>query len=97
MIFDIFIMTPVAAFLVWLYRYSAPPGRSAAQRRVDTLILLVALLGGTTLLLYLHATLGPEFEGLARNITAVVSAYLFMIAVFGLGWGLRHRFRAPSF
>ena len=95
--FDLFIMAPVAAFLVWLYRYSAPADRSRTQRRVDLLIVVLALLGAVALLVYLHGSLDASFQGLARNIVAVVSAYLFMIAVFGFGWGLRHRFRAPSF
>ena len=97
MIFDLLILLPVMIFLLWLYWYSTPAEQGAGARFVDRLPALLATLGALAALPIQHAELGPHVVGLARNVIAVATAYLLMLAFLGLGWGLRFRFKVVSF
>ncbi|NBB94010.1 MAG: hypothetical protein GVY32_12675 [Gammaproteobacteria bacterium] len=87
MLIDALILLPVTLFLLWLYAYSGPRGLRGGAWWADRLPALVAtaLAGGA--LAWLHLTL--EFEDLNRNIIAVVSAYLVLLAGLGLAWLIR--------
>ena len=86
MIYDFFILTPVLAFLLWLFWYSAPAERCKRQGVIDSVIAAIGL-GGSLLVLYaVHAGLDASVEGLNRNVIAVASSYLFLVAVLGVGW-----------
>jgi len=86
LLIDNLILLPVWLFLLWLYWYSTPADWSRRQWVIDWLIAATAVVGSLAILAWLHFNLGPEVEGLSRNIIAVVSAYLFLIAILGLGW-----------
>ncbi len=87
MIFDFLILLPVTVFLLWLFWYSAPTGQSARARLADFVVGLLAFGGALFVLAWLHATL--SIEGMDKNILAVASSYLTLLAVLGVGWGLR--------
>jgi hypothetical protein len=81
---DFFIIAPVSLFLLWLFWYSAPAGRSRGQRWLDVLIGVAALIGAVGILIGVHATL--DIEGPDRNVIAVAGAYVFLVAMLGFGW-----------
>lgn len=89
MLVDILILLPVTVFLLWLYAYSGPIGLRGGAWWADRLPALLALVVSLAVLVWLHATL--DVEGLYRNIVAVVSAYLVLLAGLALAWLLRWR------
>lgn len=89
MLIDALILLPVTLFLLWLYVYSGPRRLTGRRWLADRLPALLALVAAGGVLVGLHLTL--EFDGLNRNIIAVVSAYLVLLAGLGLAWLLRWR------
>lgn len=87
MLIDALILLPVTLFLLWLYVYSGPRGLRGGAWVADRLPAMLGLLVAAAVLVWLHLTL--EFEDLNRNIIAVVSAYLVLLAGLGLAWLLR--------
>lgn len=91
MVFDALILLPVVVFLLWLYGYSRPIESGFRERALDRLIALLAVLGCALMLVVLHLSMPASVEGLSRNIIAVVSSYLYLIGVLGLGWIFRFK------
>lgn len=89
MLIDILILLPVTVFLLWLYAYSGPRGLRGSAWLVDRLPAVAAVFLAGGVLVWLHLTLA--FDDLNRNIIAVVSAYLVLLAGLGLAWLLRWR------
>jgi hypothetical protein len=89
MLVDALILLPVSIFLLWLYAYSGPSALRGRAWWVDRLPALLALIVSLAVLAWLHMML--DVEGLYRNIVAVVSAYLVLLAGLGLAWLLRWR------
>lgn len=87
MLIDALILLPVVAFLVWLYAYSGPRGLRGRAWWSDRLPAVLALLACAGVLVWLHRTL--DVEGLTRNVIAVASAYLVLLAGLGIAWLLR--------
>lgn len=87
---DSLIFIPLSLFMVWLFWFSTPAGWAKAQRLIDWLVAAVAVLGAQLILFWLHSLLSA-WEGPDRSIMALASAYLFLVAVFGLGWWRRFR------
>ncbi len=81
---DFFIIAPVSLFLIWLFWYTAPSGRSRRQGHVDVVVVLVALTGVVGVLAGLHAIL--PIEGADRHLLAVAGSYVFLVLMLGLGW-----------
>lgn len=91
MLIDALILLPVTLFLLWLYGYSGPRDLSRRNWLVDRLPAWLALALAGVVLVGLHRTLA--FDDLNRNIIAVVSAYLTLLAGLGIAWLLRWRRR----
>lgn len=89
MLIDALILLPVTLFLLWLYVYSGPRGLTGRRWLADRLPAVLALAASAAVLASLHLNL--EFDDLNRNIIAVVSAYLVLLAGLGLAWLLRWR------
>ncbi|NEZ03670.1 hypothetical protein G4Y73_05815 [Wenzhouxiangella sp. XN201] len=89
MFIDALILLPVTLFLLWLYAYSGPSELRGRAWWVDRLPALLALVVSLGVLAWLHITL--DVDGLYRNIVAVVSAYLVLLAGLGLAWLMRWR------
>lgn len=87
MLIDALILLPVTLFLIWLYVYSGPRRLRGRAWLADRLPAALAVIVASAVLVWLHLTL--EFEDLNRNIIAVVSAYLVLLAGLGLAWLLR--------
>lgn len=87
MLIDALILLPVTVFLLWLYAYSGPRGLRGNTWLGDRWPAMVALALAAGTLVGLHLTL--ELDGLNRNIVAVVSAYLVLLAGLALAWLLR--------
>ncbi len=86
---DFFIIAPVSLFLLWLFWYTAPAGRSRRQGRIDVIVALFAVVGAVAILTGLHAVL--PIEGEDRRLLAVAGTYVFVVVVLGLGWLRRFR------
>ncbi|MGY6587186.1 MAG: hypothetical protein ACXIUB_02755 [Wenzhouxiangella sp.] len=84
------IFVPLSLFMVWLFWFSTPVEWPGKQRLIDWGIAALAVVGAQIILFWLHAALSA-WEGPDRSIMALASAYLFLIAVFGLGWWRRFR------
>ncbi len=89
MLIDALILLPVTVFLLWLYAYSGPRGLTGKRWLADRLPAILALVVAAGVLVGLHLTL--QFDDLNRNIIAVVSAYLVLLAGLALAWLLRWR------
>lgn len=89
MLIDALILLPVTLFLLWLYAYSGPRGLSRRGWLIDRLPAWLSLIAAGGVLVCLHSTL--QFDDLNRNIIAVVSTYLILLAGLGLAWLLRWR------
>lgn len=89
MIIDFLLLLPVTLFLLWLYAYSGPRGLTGRRWLADRLPAFLALAAAGSVLTGLHLTLA--YDDLNRNIIAVVSAYLVLLAGLGLAWLLRWR------
>lgn len=89
MLIDALILLSVTVFLLWLYAYSGPRGLTGKHWLADRLPAILALVVATAVLVGLHLTL--QFDDLNRNIIAVVSAYLVLLAGLGVAWLLRWR------
>lgn len=87
MLIDALILLPVTLFLLWLYAYSGPRELKGRDWLIDRWPALVALALAVGTLAGLHVTL--ELDGLNRNIMAVVSAYLVLLAGLGFAWLMR--------
>lgn len=85
---DFFIIAPVSLFLLWLFWYTAPAGRSRWQGRIDVMVATIALGGAVGVLVGLHAVL--PIEGADRHLLAVAGTYLFLVLALGLGWLRRY-------
>lgn len=86
LLIDNLILAPVWLFLLWLYWYSTPTDWSRRQLLIDWNIAALGVVGCLAILAWLHHSLDPDIQGLSRNVIAVVSAYLYFIAVLGAGW-----------
>ena len=84
---DLLISAPVVAFLLWLYARSAPESRPAPVRSIDRALMLLAPLAGIGIIVGIHASM--ELEGMGRNVIAVATAYLAVLALLGIGWSVR--------
>lgn len=87
MLIDALILLPVTLFLLWLYAFSGPRCLRGWDWVSDRLPALAAVATAAGVLVWLHLTLA--LEGLNRNIMAVVTAYLVLLAGLGLAWLLR--------
>lgn len=81
---DGLIMTPVTVFLLWLFAYSAPAGRSRFDRVCDRLVMLVSVVAAVVVLFMLHR--GLHIDGMGRSLVAVACAYLVFLTILALGW-----------
>ncbi|MDT8449993.1 MAG: hypothetical protein RQ847_07435 [Wenzhouxiangellaceae bacterium] len=75
-------------FLLWLYWYSAPPGRTSGVRIVDSCLLALAPAAVVAIIVIGHARIDDagEWTGMGLNVMLVAAAYLALIALLGLGW-----------
>lgn len=89
MIFDVLLLMPVTAFLLWLFWYTAPAQRPATQAVIDIFVAAGAVAAALIVLAGLHATLA--IEGIDRSLIAVASAYLTLLIVLAAGWLRRGR------
>lgn len=89
MLIDALILLPVTLFLLWLYAYSGPRNLTGRRWLADRLPAALALVMAGAVLVGLHVML--KFDDLNRNIIAVVSAYLVLLAGLGVAWLLRWR------
>lgn len=85
---DLLISAPVTLFLLWLFWYSAPPGRTRRVRIVDSCLLALAPAAVVTIIVIGHARIDDagEWTGMGLNVMLVASAYLVLISLLGLGW-----------
>lgn len=84
---DLLISAPVVAFLLWLYARSAPAERGAGILWLDRMLMLLTPIAAVSIIVGIHATM--ELEGMGRNVIAVATAYLAVLALLGLGWTVR--------
>ncbi|NKI34021.1 hypothetical protein HFP89_02425 [Wenzhouxiangella sp. XN79A] len=84
---DLLISAPVVAFLIWLYARSAPSGRSAGMRALDRTLMVLTPLALVAIIVGIHATM--DLDGMGRNVIAVATAYLAVLALLGSGWVVR--------
>ncbi len=84
---DILILSPVMAFLLWLYWYTAPAGRSMRLRMMDVGLAATACLLSGAVFIGLHGWL--DIEGMDRSIIVVAASYLTFIAAMGAIWLVR--------
>jgi len=87
MLIYIVILLPVTIFLLWLYAYSGPRALRGSARLANCLPAIAAVFLAGGVLVWLHWTLA--FDDLNRNIIALVTAYLVLMAGLGLAWLLR--------
>lgn len=87
MLIDSLILLPVSVFLLWLYLYSGGSDAIGPARLMDRAVALLAPVAAGGVLAGMHLNL--DVEGLSRNVVAVSSAYLMLLAVLGLGWLMR--------
>lgn len=84
---DLLISAPVVVFLLWLYARTAPDGRNGSVRWLDRALMLLTPITAIGLIVGIHAVL--DLEGMGRNVIAVATAYLAVLALLGLGWTVR--------
>ncbi len=86
---DILILLPVVGFMLWLFWFSAPPGRQRRLRNADILLAVAACLLAAVVFAALHTWL--DMEGMDQSIIVVAVSYLTFIMAMGVCWLVRWR------
>ncbi len=84
---DLLISAPVAAFLIWLYWYSAPVAAPRWQCWLDRLILVASPLALIGIIVLGHLRI--DYPGTGLNVMLVAAAYLVVLGILGSGWLVR--------
>lgn len=93
-IVDVFILSPVVLFLLWLFWYSAPRGRPDGLKWLDIGLAAMACTVALAVFSGLHAWL--DIEGMDKSIIVVAASYLTFVGMMGLSWLVRWQVHASS-
>lgn len=86
---DVLILLPIVGFMLWLFWFTAPPGRHRRLRRADILLAVAACLFSAAVFSALHGLL--DMEGMDQSIIVVAVSYLTFIMAMGVCWLARWR------
>ncbi len=85
-------LVPVAAFLLWLFWFTAPGGRLAWQRHLDVGLAGLSCLLTLGVFFGIHASM--DIQSLDESMIVVALSYLTFIAAMGASWFVRWRLQS---